>query len=103
MLYRQIADKLTQANASVSRGKMMSAPGIKYKNKVFAFYHQKEMVFKLGKDFDPNSFQLKEHSLLSPFKSKPPMAAWFRIPSSQHEKWDALAEFALARMAEELG
>ena len=56
ILFRKIAEKLATENDSVSPGKMMSSPGIKCKNKVFAFYYNKQMVFRLGKEFDPRSF-----------------------------------------------
>ena len=36
----------------VTSGKMMSAPGIKYKGKVFAYRTKDKMGFKLGKGFD---------------------------------------------------
>ena len=52
-LFNKIVEKLSKKHNFVSKGKMMSSPGIKYKTKVFAFYYNKEMVFRLGRDFIP--------------------------------------------------
>ncbi|MCG8605084.1 hypothetical protein MJD09_08810 [bacterium] len=99
LLFNQIAAKLTAENDSVNLGKMMSSPAVKYGNQVFAFYHKKEMIFKLGKDFDPAAFEIIEYSLLSPFKKKPPMAGWFQIPYTYHHQWEVLARQALSLLA----
>lgn len=99
-LFNQIADRLMQEYEPVNRGKMMSSPGIRLANKVFAFYHKKEMVFKLGKGFDPTSQGIENYSLLNPFKSKPPMAAWFQVPASEQDKWEDLARQAMRLMSE---
>lgn len=99
-LFRQIAEKLESENKDVFLGKMMSSPGIKYQNKVFAFYHDQEMIFKLGKDFEPESAGVKNYSFLSPFKNKPPMAGWFKISYADSDKWESLARKALQNMAE---
>lgn len=47
-VFYAIAEKLSGKNKDVILGKMMSSPGIKYKNKIFAFYYHNQMVFKLG-------------------------------------------------------
>ncbi len=100
VLFQAIADKLYRESDNVDLGKMMSHPGLNYKGRVFAFYAGKdEMVFKLGKDFDPKAHGIDTYSLLSPFNNKPPMAAWFCIPSVYADKWEALARIALSKMA----
>ncbi len=101
-LFEKIADKLADENKRVAPGKMMSSPGIRYKNKVFAFYAKKEMIFRLGKAFQPEAFKIKSYSLLSPFKSKPPLAGWFQIPFAEKGKWEKLASQALELMTKEL-
>ena len=101
-LFEKIAAKVTEEHRDVAPGKMMSSPSIRYKNKVFAFYHQKEMVFRLGKAFKPKNFKIKKFSLLSPFKNKPPMAGWFQIPFTENRKWENLARRALKVMAKEI-
>jgi hypothetical protein len=98
IVLKSITEKLAHEDAEVSPGKMMSAPGIKYKNKVFAFYYKQEMVFKLGKEFDPKSFGADTWRLLNPFKNKPPMSGWFQISSNDKDKWEALARKALETM-----
>ena len=101
-LFEKIAEKLSGENNSVAPGKMMSSPGIRYKNKVFAFYAKKEMIFRLGKGFQPEAFKIKSYSLINPFKSKPPLAGWFQISFAEKEKWEKLARLALELMTKEL-
>ena len=102
-LYLIIGDKLIKKYNSVAHGKMMSSPGLKYKNKVFTFYYNQEMTFRLGKGFDLQAFGIDKYSLLSPFKNKPPLAAWFNIPYEFKDQWEKLAELALDKLKEEIG
>jgi hypothetical protein len=44
-LFREITGVLAGSEADVEEGRMMSSPGIKYRNKVFAFYHNREMIW----------------------------------------------------------
>ncbi len=99
-LFRMICDKLVQKHDYVAPGKMMSSPGITIRKKVFAFYHKQQMIFKLGKQFEPASHGIDNFSLLSPFKTKPPLAGWFCIPFEHSDKWEALAEQARKRMVD---
>jgi hypothetical protein len=77
---------------------MMTAPGLKYKGKVFAFYHKGKMGFKLGPKMDPGEFGLKNWEHLSPFKTKPPFKNWFIIDEEYHMFWKALALAAMEQM-----
>ncbi|MFC2103316.1 hypothetical protein ACFLSS_02690 [Bacteroidota bacterium] len=52
-LFYSISDKMIAENNDITIGKMMSSPGIKYKNKVFAFYYNNRMVFRLAKNSIP--------------------------------------------------
>lgn len=103
VLFNAIIDELSTKNVSVEAGKMMSSPGIKYKNKVFAFYYGDQMVFRLGKDFDPETKGISQFSYLSPFKNKPPMKGWVEVPFTHHQKWPYLAGLALEKMQREIG
>lgn len=96
-LFGTIAKKLSRQKG-IRLGRMMSAPGITSNGKVFAFYWKKEMIFRLGKDFDAAAFGLKEWHLLSPFKRRPPMAGWFCVPYSESRYWETLARRALASL-----
>ena len=87
--------------ASVNPGKMMSSPAIRYKTKVFAFYHNYEMIFRMGKDFDPSIFKLEEYSILNPFKKKAPLYGWFQVPISESKKWKSLAIYAYDNIVKE--
>jgi hypothetical protein len=57
--FEKIAKKLCKKK-EITIGKMMSTTGLKYKNKVFAFYYKKRMVFKLGKGYDIDQEELKD-------------------------------------------
>ena len=97
-LFEHLVIKFEKKNG-VAKGKMMSSPALKCKGKVFAFYHNEEMGFKLGKEFEPKEHGLKDWSYLSPFKNKPPMKAWFMIPYSEKAHWESLTSLALDKMA----
>ena len=102
MKFNIIVQELSQELDNVEPGKMMSSPGLRYKNKVFAFYYKEQMVFRLGKGFDPKSVGVNEYSLLSPFKNKAPLAGWFEVPFEYEHKWEDLARRALAIIKEEI-
>ena len=97
-LFYTIGENLSKEYNDVSIGKMMSSPGIKYKDKVFAFYYKEQMVFKLGRDFDLPSIGINNFSLLSPFKTKAPLADWFEIPLEYDNRWEELARTAMKNM-----
>jgi hypothetical protein len=92
--FEKIAKKLCKKK-EITIGKMMSTTGLKYKNKVFAFYYNKRMVFRLGKEFDIDKENLKDWKYLSPFKKKAPMKGWFDVGFSDKERWEDLALKAL--------
>lgn len=102
MQFRMIVEKMSSSQENVHEGKMMSSPGICYKKKVFAFFHQSEMTFKLGKGFEPSTVGVDEFKFLSPFKNKPPMTAWFSIDPKYMDKWETLAEIALSNIQSEV-
>ena len=94
--FNALVEQLSTENEDVILGKMMSSPGLKVGGKVFAFFHQDTMGFRLGKQFDPVKFGLKTARWLSPFKTKPPLKAWFIIDFEEVEFWEELAGMALA-------
>lgn len=98
-----ITEKLSAELEHVEPGKMMSSPGITYKTKVFAFYYKDQMVFRLGKGFDPKTVGVEEYSFLSPFKNKPPLSGWFEIPVKYDKKYKELAKIAYGMMKDEIG
>lgn len=67
-LFDKISEKLSKKNRPVKLGKMMSAPGISYKKKFFAFYYKKKITLRLGKDFEPKSHGIKKWKHLNPFQ-----------------------------------
>ncbi len=93
-MFESICERFTKREG-VTLGKMMSSPGLKYRGKVFAFFHRDKMVFKLGEGFDMRAFGVDNYSLLSPFKTKPPLKAWIEVPASESRHWEALTERAL--------
>lgn len=96
-LYETIVEEFVQNDNAVN-GKMMNAPALKAKGKVFAFFYNETMTFKLGKDFDPEAYGLQSWTYLSPFKHKLPMKAWFAIPFPQSDTWKSLTQLALDKL-----
>jgi hypothetical protein len=101
--FEAIRDRLCTSEKEVEPGPMMSAPGIRYRNKVFAFFYNESMCFRLGKAYDPDAEGLDEWEPLNPFKKKPPLAGWFVVPHTQARRWNELADQALERLREDLG
>lgn len=95
--FDDIVSSMTRISG-VILGKMMRSPGLKYENKVFAFFHKDQMTFKLGEDFDSAQWGLTEVGPLSPFKTKPPLKAWLVVGKSHQEQWMRLTELAYERM-----
>ncbi|MEO1258789.1 MAG: hypothetical protein AAFZ15_08320 [Bacteroidota bacterium] len=93
--FNAIVKNMESKHEDVHLGKMMSSPGLKVNNKVFAFYHKETMGFRLGKKFDAPNFGLKTARWLSPFKTKPPLKAWYIIDFAEVEFWEELTEMAL--------
>ncbi|MCE7734832.1 MAG: hypothetical protein GPJ54_08155 [Candidatus Heimdallarchaeota archaeon] len=102
LVFNDITAKLCQSNRDIGEGKMMSSPGINYKNKVFAFYHDKEMIFKLGKGYDIESEGVYAYKFLNPFKNKPPMKGWFVVSATEVENWQKLADIAMNIMISQI-
>jgi hypothetical protein len=98
--FRSIAVLLASENSAITLGKMMSSPALQYQGKVFAFYYGKKMVFRLGRDFQPEVFNIQHYRLLAPFKTKPPMVDWFEIPSIDQHRWEELSRYALQLLLE---
>lgn len=103
ILFETIADSLAADHKKVERGPMMSSPGIRYKQKNFAFFHNNEMTFKLGKAFHAKAHGIKKIKHLSPFKTKPPLKSWFIIAPDQSDLWSDLADLALDYIKKEVG
>jgi hypothetical protein len=102
ILFLKIGEEMAAEYSSVSFGTMMSSPALRYKNRVFAFNHNSEMIFRLGREFSPEIFKLKKCSILNPFKNKAPMYAWFQVPFVENKKWKKLTEYALKKLMAEL-
>ena len=94
-LFNQIAEKFTSQDNAVILGKMMSAPGLKVNDKVFAFYGKGGMGFRLGGNFDTEKFGITTAKPLSPFKTKPPLKGWYIIEETESNLWETLTEMAL--------
>lgn len=87
----QIRKAFLEKNNNAQEAKMMHAPGIGYNKKVFLFYFKDTMIFKLGKEFVPESEGITNWEYLNPFKNKAPMKAWFVIPYDGGKKfWEYL-------------
>ena len=94
--FNRITNTFTTMNTDVRLGKMMSSPGLTCNGKVFAFLGKGGMGFRLGWEFDPDAFGLRNPKPLNPFKTKPPLKGWYIVEKAERGKWEALATQALA-------
>ena len=46
VFYEKVVQHILETYKGTYEGKMMSAPGVKYNDKVFVFYYKKDMVFR---------------------------------------------------------
>ena len=93
-LFNSIVEKLSR-EPDVHLGKMMSAPGLKFNHKVFAFFNNDSMGFRLGPNFSPDKMGIKNSKPLCPFKKKPSLKGWFIIEQYESDAWKMLSEMAL--------
>lgn len=100
--FHRVFDLLSKKEPDISIGKMMSFPDIKYKFKVIAFYHDNEMIFRIGKRIDLTEHGINNPKYLSPFRSKPPMTGWICLSYADEKRWDEFAEIALDLMRSEI-
>ncbi len=81
-----------------AHGKMMSAPAVTRKGKVFAFYSSKGAAigigFRVGRNLDPDTLGLNAWQYLSPFKTKPPMKDWVIVTDEPADKLRELAQIS---------
>ena len=99
--FEKILAKLSGEEREVQAGRMMSSRGIVRNGKVFAFLWNEDMVFRLGKAFDPAGLKVETWRYLNPFKDRPPMKGWFVIPPAGMARWERLARAALETMRAE--
>ena len=101
-LFNEIRNQFCLKDSKISVGKMMSSEAITYDGKVFAFFsRKKKMVFKLGKDFDPDQFG-REICVFNPFKNRAPLNGWFEISYTEKERWIPFTGKALTCLKSEL-
>ena len=93
--FEKIATQFVEGQEGVILGKMMSSPGLKYNNKVFAFFHKDKMGFRLGTSFNLEANGVKHAEPLSPFKTKPPLKGWYMVDVIEADLWPLLTEEAL--------
>lgn len=100
--FNKLVKKESQRNY-VKLGKMMSAPGIRYKDKNYAFFFKEKVGFKLGKEFNIDGYELSQWEHLSPFKTKPPLTAWYIIGVDDVHVWEEFAALAFDYIKAEIG
>jgi hypothetical protein len=93
--FNRLSAQLIKKYKNVSSGKMMSSPGLKYNDKVFAFFHKDRMCFRMGPKVNFSEMNIENFEPLNPFKNKPPLKGWFYVNFIEKEKWEHLAEMAL--------
>lgn len=100
--FNEIRGQFCLKEDEIKSGKMMSSEAITYQGKVFAFFsRKKKMVFKLGKDFDPDNYRI-EICVFNPFKNRAPLNGWFEVSYTEKEHWQPLAKQALTLLKNEL-
>ncbi len=100
--FNKIRREFCLQDQQIEAGKMMSSEAITYKGKVFAFFSRsKKMVFKLGKNFNPE-LEAFEINVFSPFKNGRPLNGWFEVPFSESNQWELLTDKALVVLRNEL-
>lgn len=100
--FDEIRMELSAGDEHIKPGKMMSSEAITYNKKVFAFFsRKKKMVFKLGKDFNPDNFGI-EISVFNPFNKRAPLNGWFEVPFTEKSMWKPLTKKALENLKREL-
>ena len=99
-VYEGLFDHMIASYDDVDPGLMMREPALKCNGSVFLFYYEAKsaMCFKLGKHYPIESHGIDEWSHLSPFRKKPPMAAWYIVGEQFGDKWGTLSETALNLM-----
>jgi hypothetical protein len=91
-----IADDLAGSHEDVRRSQMFGAPCIKVKGKAFACYSGQRMVFKLRGEAHAAALALAGAALFDPSGLGRPMREWVTVPPEQADRWEELAEAALA-------
>lgn len=93
--FYSLVAKYSSIDPDIHLGKMMSSSGLRFKDKIFAFYHKETMGFRLGPNFNPEKMGIKNAKPLSPFKKKPPLKGWYIVEKYESNSWDVLVEMAL--------
>jgi hypothetical protein len=103
--FETIAARMIAEHEGVEPGRIRGRRALAYRGKVFAFPgrdREGDMVFRVGKAFDPDAAGLVGWSHPAPFKTRPPMRGWIRVPPDQADRWPEIAEVALADIRREL-
>lgn len=99
--FNEIREQFCLKFPEIRVGKMMSSEALTYQEKVFAFFsRKKKMVFKLGKDFDPDSLSI-EIRVFNPF-NRSSLNGWFEVSFTEKEQWESLTKKALIVIKNEL-
>ncbi|WP_149304491.1 hypothetical protein [Pareuzebyella sediminis] len=100
--FNEIRERFCLTSPEIRTGKMMRSEAITYQGKVFAFFSRKKrMVFKLGKEFDPDSLGI-DIQVFNPFKNRGALHGWFEVPFTGKEQWEPLTKRALGVLKNEL-
>jgi TfoX/Sxy family transcriptional regulator of competence genes len=98
--FERIQNEMEAAFAGVAAGNMMGSPALTCRSKVFAFFHENEMIFKLGQTTADYMGKYPGSRFLNPFKKKPPMKGWLVVPCEYHNEWASLAVAAYENIVE---
>lgn len=97
--FEAIADELV-ADGGAARGKMFGSACLKVGGKVFAVWHDMDMVFKLDGEDHARAMGLDGAHLFDPSGMGRAMKEWVVVPSDQAAEWRSLAREALGYVGE---
>ncbi|MEM9010807.1 MAG: hypothetical protein AAGE18_06235 [Pseudomonadota bacterium] len=88
----------------VMEGRMMSAPALTLRGRVYAFFSSKGgrtgLGCRLGRKTPIAALGLRDWQHLAPFKTRPPMQDWIVAGAGDVARWPELAERALSHAQE---
>lgn len=93
--YEALAGTLVARGVALS-GRMMGMPALKAGGKLFAGYYDGSMTFKLAEPVRSQALEIAGAHLFDPSGIGRPMREWVQVPAAASDRWEELAEAALA-------
>lgn len=97
--YQELVTRL-ESTEGVQAGQMFGKPCLKIHGKAFAAQHKETVVFKLARTEHAKAIALQGAVLWDPSGKGRPMKEWVALAVTHSQHFDALADAALAYVAE---